>query len=62
VAFGDFVLSRGDPEAFWTGGFFAWFMAAGLLGMMWYLWVAIQVARKRDPIYDRIAGTAVLRG
>ena len=48
VAFGDFVLSRGDTEAFWTGGFFAWFMAAGLLGMVWYLWVAIQVARKRD--------------
>lgn len=31
------------------------FMAA------WMIWIVIDIARKRDPIYDRLAGSAVLR-
>jgi uncharacterized RDD family membrane protein YckC len=39
----------------------AWLPGAGLLGIAWILWILIQGDRKIDPIYDRIAGTAVLR-
>jgi uncharacterized RDD family membrane protein YckC len=39
----------------------AWLPGAGLLGIAWILWILIQGDRKIDPVYDRIAGTAVLR-
>ena len=32
-----------------------------LLGMIWWLWNVILIARKRDPIYDRVARTAIVR-
>jgi uncharacterized RDD family membrane protein YckC len=38
-----------------------WLPGAGLLGIAWILWILIQGDRKIDPIYDRIAGTAVLQ-
>lgn len=49
------------------GGFFGadasgisiWFLIAACLG--WIIFLSVQVARKRDPLYDRIAGTAVVR-
>lgn len=28
----------------------------------WVIFLMVQIARKRDPLYDRIAGTAVVRG
>ena len=34
---------------------------AGALGMLWVFVLIIQVARKTDPFYDRLAGTAVVR-
>ncbi len=33
---------------------------AGLLGAIWWLVIVVQIVRKRDPIYDKIAGTAAL--
>jgi uncharacterized RDD family membrane protein YckC len=39
----------------------SWLPGAGLLGIAWCLWILIQGDHKVDPIYDRIARTAVLR-
>jgi hypothetical protein len=55
------IVYRGDLEAFFGTNFFIWFAAAGVLDQVWNLWVLIDIIRKRDPVYDKIAGTAVLR-
>jgi hypothetical protein len=34
---------------------------AVILANLWMIFLAVQVALKRDPVYDRLAGTAVLR-
>ena len=36
-------------------------VAAALFGFIWALTLTIQIAKKTDPIYDRAAGTAVIR-
>jgi hypothetical protein len=55
------VAVGGTADAMFTAGFFRWFMAAGLLALVWCLVLIVQVARKRDPYYDSLAGTAVVR-
>jgi hypothetical protein len=35
--------------------------AAMALVLSWYVWIAVDFALKRDPIYDRLAGTMLLR-
>jgi RDD family len=50
-----------SADAMFTGSFFQWFMYAGALGAVWVLVLVVQIARKTDPVYDRLAGTAVLR-
>jgi hypothetical protein len=42
------VDSQGSRAGFWRRAF------------VWFLWIIVDVVRKRDPIYDRIAGTAVV--
>lgn len=32
-----------------------------LIDVSWLIWIAMQVARKRKPIYDRVAGISTLR-
>lgn len=56
-----FVTTGGSADAMFTATFFQWFMYAGLLGVIWTLVLIVQIARKTDPIYDTLAGTAVLR-
>jgi hypothetical protein len=51
----------GSADAMFTGDFFRWFAFAGALGALWVLVLIVQIARKSDPIYDRLAGTAVVR-
>ncbi len=51
----------GNADAMFTGDFFRWFSFAAALGALWTLVLIVQIARKRDPIYDRLAGTAVVR-
>lgn len=34
---------------------------AGIIDVIWIVWIIISVTGKRDPIYDRMAGTAVIR-
>jgi uncharacterized RDD family membrane protein YckC len=48
-------------EEMFSDSFLPWLFAADLLIAAYVLWVLVDVVRKRDPIYDRIAGTAVLR-
>jgi len=31
-----------------------------IIALAWYVWIIVQIARKRDPVYDRLAGTAVV--
>jgi hypothetical protein len=51
-----------DIVAMAQGDFFTWFLVAGMLTLVWVCYVFVQVGRRRDPIYDRVAGTAVVRG
>jgi hypothetical protein len=51
-----------DIVAMAQGDFFTWFFVAGMLTLAWVCYIFVQVARRRDPIYDRVAGTAVVRG
>jgi len=44
-----------------TKDFFRWFIFAGGLGALWVIVLVVQIARKTDPVYDRLAGTAVLK-
>jgi hypothetical protein len=51
----------GSADAMFTGDFFRWFMYTALLGGVWTVVPIFQVAFKKDPVYDRLAGTAVVR-
>jgi uncharacterized RDD family membrane protein YckC len=43
-------------NAFWTA-----FAVAGIIELAWFIWIIVSISRKRDPIYDRIAGTITIR-
>lgn len=43
------------------GKLFYGFAACASLGTAWLVWHIVEAARKRDPLYDRVAGTAVVR-
>jgi uncharacterized RDD family membrane protein YckC len=51
-----------DVDAFAASGFFTWFILAAILGFRWVLVNIVLIVGPRDPLYDRIAGTAVVRG
>lgn len=51
----------GSADAMFTDRFFQLFICAGVIGFIWTVLLIIQVARKRDLIYDRLAGTAVVK-
>jgi uncharacterized RDD family membrane protein YckC len=55
------IVTNRSADAMFTGSFFRWFMFAGAFGMLWTIVLIIQIAMKKDPIYDRLAGTAVVR-
>jgi uncharacterized RDD family membrane protein YckC len=54
-------ITSGNADDMFTEGFFRWLIVAGLLGLVWSVLLIIQIARKGDPVYDRLAGTAVVR-
>ena len=37
------------------------FYVGGAIVLAWIVWIVVDIVRKRDPIYDRLAGTAVVR-
>jgi uncharacterized RDD family membrane protein YckC len=55
-----YAVSAGGADAIFTGSFFQWFMYAGAFGLLWIVVLSFQVASKKDPVYDRLAGTAVV--
>lgn len=56
-----YATKGGMPDAMFAGSFFQWFVYAAGFGGLWALVLVVQIARKTDPVYDRLAGTAVLR-
>ncbi|SEC88295.1 RDD family protein [Rhizobiales bacterium GAS188] len=48
-------------EAMFSDSFTTWLFVADVLIAAYVLWILVDIVRKQDPIYDRIAGTAVLR-
>ncbi len=62
VLFAALIADHGSGEAIFNSGWlFTALFAAGLLTIAYYLWILVDVVTKKDPIYDRIARTAVLR-
>ncbi len=56
-----FVSDAAQLEAIMTSPSHTLLMiAAGLVGLAWVIWVLVSLARKRDPIYDRLAKTTVV--
>ena len=56
-----YAVSDGGADAMFTGSFFQWFMYAGAFWVLWVVMLIFQIAAKKDPVYDRLAGTAVVR-
>jgi uncharacterized RDD family membrane protein YckC len=61
VLVGAFLSNGAEADAIFTDTFFFWFTAAGLFALVIVAWMVVEVARKRDPLYDAIARTAVIR-
>jgi uncharacterized RDD family membrane protein YckC len=59
VYFAFYIADQGDLEAMAQSSLILWILLAGLLAVAWWIWILVSVLRKRDPIYDRLAGTAV---
>ena len=51
----------GVADAMFTQDAFMVFTACAVFGALWGLVLTVQIAKKVDPVYDRVAGTAVLR-
>jgi hypothetical protein len=52
---------RGNVGSFVPGSpIFNWIAVSWIAAVAWFVVLLVQVARKRDPYYDRIAGTAVV--
>lgn len=50
-----------DMQAILGASWFRFVSIGGwLIGAAWLLWIVVSLARKDDPIYDRLAGTAVI--
>jgi hypothetical protein len=56
-----YATRGGDVEAMASGNFFGWFTYAGAFAFLWIALLLIQIVMKRDPVYDKLAGTAVVR-
>jgi uncharacterized RDD family membrane protein YckC len=55
------LMEGNDADAMFTSGFAPWFIGTGLIAAVWMIVLIVQVALKRDPYFDRLAGTAVIR-
>jgi uncharacterized RDD family membrane protein YckC len=50
-----------DLEEFAASNIYRWLLITGAVALGWILFLNVQIIRKRDPLYDKIAGTAVVR-
>lgn len=55
------VTVGGGADAMFNATFFQWIGYAMLFAAAWVIVLAMQMGMKKDPVYDRLAGTAVLR-
>lgn len=55
------LTSDGSADAMFAGNFLQWLVGALLIYGLWCLLLIVQIARKKDPAYDRLAGTMVVR-
>jgi hypothetical protein len=56
-----FLTSGSDLDKMSSGNLFSSLKVMGGVALLWYLAALVQIVRKRDPLFDRMAGTAVLR-
>jgi uncharacterized RDD family membrane protein YckC len=49
-----------DIEEIAASNIFTWVWIAGAAELGWIIFLSVQIIRKRDPLYDRMAGTAVV--
>jgi uncharacterized RDD family membrane protein YckC len=54
-------LYGADFEEIAASNIFTWLGITGAAAFGWVIFLTVQIIRKRDPLYDRIAGTAVVR-
>jgi len=55
------VSDAAQLEAIMTSAPYTLLMiVAGVVGLAWAIWILVSLARKRDPIYDRLAKTTVV--
>jgi uncharacterized RDD family membrane protein YckC len=57
-----YAAGGGSADAMFDASFFRWFSITAVLGALWGIVLIVQIAMKTDPVYDRLAGTAVLKG
>jgi hypothetical protein len=50
-----------DAGSIDASSIFRWFPLTAIPALGWMIWIVVQMARKHDPIYDQIAGTAVIK-
>lgn len=50
-----------DVSEMLSAGYIVTTAITSLIQIAWLIWIIVSVSKKRDPIYDRIAGTSVLR-
>lgn len=55
------IAVGGDADAMFNATFFQWYAYSAGFGAIWTIVLIVQIAMKKDPVYDRLAGTAVLR-
>jgi uncharacterized RDD family membrane protein YckC len=55
------ATTDGTADAMFDGGFFQWLLYAVLIEAAWCVLLIFQIALKIDPVYDRLAGTAVVK-
>jgi hypothetical protein len=55
------VTTSGSTDAMFTAQFFQWFTYAAVFGGLWTIVLIFQMGLKIDPVYDRLAGTAVVK-
>jgi uncharacterized RDD family membrane protein YckC len=61
VLFYQYAANSGHADAMFTANSFWWFICAGAFSVLWIVALIFQIATKQDPVYDRLAGTAVVR-
>ena len=55
------VTVGGSADGIFNASSLPWFGYAALFAAGWVIILTMQIGTKKDPVYDRLAGTAVIR-